>query len=536
MSATGVELTFQVLAKTSNPAAVPSLISALDSPHPQIRDFAVRSLLRRKEIEGHRAVLNRFNQLPPELQRVVWEHRVRLGGAIRELLRSGDPQEALLGIQIAVSFREYELVPVLTHMVLAPNRFPAKLAAGAILELAQALREERSESSPKPRVPPLEAIQRQFLHALGRAVERFSSHQCPEILLAYVVLAEPGDPLIARVLENPSHPAHRRLCEILQKAAHPNVVPLLVGLLQQHIVPPVVVRIVARRSDLHFIKAFLSLIGGELPLHTQRHLSQLRTFSWLEQLPTVLPQLSVSEQIALTRLGQICGLRTSETLELLKCLLKWGEPAARKAAVLALEPITGPQGNHLFCQALNDPDPQVQAQAVRQLRKRGMLGALPKLIELLDSSELALRQAAQESLEEFRFDRFAAAFDLLEDDVRHTIGKLVRKADPQACDRLREEMQSASRVRRLRAIALAEAMELVTEREPELIQLADDPDHMVRTAAIKALARCRSESARQAIRRALTDRAIAVQQTAQAILAELEPGNLPESLLPGAIS
>ena len=536
MSAKGVELTFQILSKTANPAAVSSLISVLDHPHPQIRELAVRSLLSRKEVEGHRAVLVRFPHLPSHLQQLVSEHRVRVGGAVRELLRSPDQNEVLHGIEMAVLLREYEVVPVLTHMVLAPNRFPAKLAAEAILKLAEAFAEECSKESPGPRVPPPESIRRQFLHALARAVEKFSSHQCPEILLAYLVLAAPADSVLGRVLENPSHPAHRRLCEILLESEHPSVIRFLIGLLNRPSIPPVIPWIISRRGDLGFVKALLALMVGEIPPRTQRHLSQVRTFRWLEYLDEILPRLTGSEQVGLTKLAQICGLRSCEIVLLLKCILRKGELAARKAAVEALESITGPQGNLLFYQALNDPDPQVQALAVRQLRKRGMIGALPKLIELLDSPEPVLREAAQESLEEFRFDRFAAAFDLLEEEVRRTTGKLVRKADPNALNRLREELQSPSRARRLRAIALAEAMDLVQETESQLIQLAEDPDHMVRLAAIKALGQCNSEAARQALLRALNDRAMVVRQTAQTVLAELDGVNSGELVLPKTTS
>jgi len=536
MSAKGVELTFQILSKTANPAAVSSLISVLDNPHPQIRELAVRSLLSRKEVEGHRAVLVRFPHLPSDLQQLISENRVRLGGAVRELLRSRDMNDALRGIEMAVLLREYEVVPILTHMVLAPDRFPAKLAAKAIFQLAEALAEECSKGSSGPRVPPPESIRRQFLHTLARAVEKFSSHHSPDILLAYLVLADPGESVIGRVLENPSHPAHRRLCEILLESEHPSVIRFLIGLLNRPSIPPVIPRIVSLRDDLGFVKALLSLMVGEIPSQTQRHLSQVRTLRWLEHLEEMLPRLTGSEQVGLTKLAQTCGLRSCEILLLLKCILRKGESPARKAAVVALESVTGPQGNLLFCQALNDPDPEVQALAVRQLRKRGMIGALPKLIELLDSPEPVLRQAAQESLEEFRFDRFAAAFDLLEEEVRRTTGKLVRKADPHALDRLREELQSPSRARRLRAIALAEAMDVVQDTESQLIELAEDPDHMVRLAAIKALGQCNSEAARQALLRAINDRAMVVQQTAQTILAELDGVHSREPVLPNTTS
>ena len=76
-----------------------------------------------------------------------------------------------------------------------------------------------------------------------------------------------------------------------------------------------------------------------------------------------------------------------------------------------------------------------------------------------------MRNAARESLAEFSFDRFVSAFDMLDDEVRRTTGSLVRKINPDAVVTLAEELRTPSRGRRLRALAIADAMDVIEQLE-----------------------------------------------------------------------
>jgi HEAT repeat protein len=57
-------------------------------------------------------------------------------------------------------------------------------------------------------------------------------------------------------------------------------------------------------------------------------------------------------------------------------------------------------------------------------------------------------------------------------------------------------------------------MGLVSEVEQEIIKLLSDDDHMVRTAAAKALADCKSVPSWEALRDAMLDRSFVVQEAA----------------------
>ena len=174
--------------------------------------------------------------------------------------------------------------------------------------------------------------------------------------------------------------------------------------------------------------------------------------------------------------------------------------------------------------ALESGDPAIQAAVVPQLRQRGIPGALSRLVEQLDSPHELVRQAARKALAEFSAERFLAAYDLLDDEVRHTTGALVRKIDPAALTTLTEELKSPSRTRRLRALGAANAAQVIVELEPRVLKLLTDNDHIVRTEAARVLAACDTPTSRRALREALLDRSVTVQEAAEYSLRQLAVG------------
>ena len=111
---------------------------------------------------------------------------------------------------------------------------------------------------------------------------------------------------------------------------------------------------------------------------------------------------------------------------------------------------------------------------------------------------------------------------MLEDEVRHSTGVLVKKINPQAVSATLAELETPSRTRRLRGIGVATAMGAVPELETAIIALIDDEDHVIRAEAVRALAYCDTSAARAALEAALGDRSIVVQETAAQSLEVLD--------------
>jgi len=202
----------------------------------------------------------------------------------------------------------------------------------------------------------------------------------------------------------------------------------------------------------------------------------------------------------------------------LQCLaevLGWGKPAARRAAAQSLTEFDNPQSTALVLKHLDDPDPEVRAHLLVQLRPRNVPGALAKLIAMADCPEPVVREALRRALPEFSVETFLANFDEMDEITRSTAGLLVRKIDCQIADKLRAEMQVLSPVRRRRAVLAAQAMGAVADLEDTIAQLINDEDHMVRIAAAAALAQGKSLVTWEALRDALLDRSYLVKEAAE---------------------
>jgi hypothetical protein len=139
---------------------------------------------------------------------------------------------------------------------------------------------------------------------------------------------------------------------------------------------------------------------------------------------------------------------------------------------------------------------------------------LARLVEMVDSPHEVVRSTARKCLAEFTFARYLASFDLLDEEVRASTGDLVKKVDPQTATLLRAELGSLVRSRRLRGLAVARALGMVTQVEDAVLAQLQDEDHLVRAEAAAALGEPLSQAAREALTEALDDRSPAVRNAA----------------------
>ncbi len=277
----------------------------------------------------------------------------------------------------------------------------------------------------------------------------------------------------------------------------------------------------ARRRDRKFLLNLLRKIGYEPTNTATANLKRVENISWIKSDKLPVLDLDDAQQHSLVQLLMASSVKRTDIFEVIEQLLLRGKPGGRRAAAVALAQFNGAEANNLAVRALDDEDPNVQAAAVAQLRARGIPGALGRLIDSVDSIHEPVRQAARSSLSEFNFDRFQAAFDMLEEDVRQSTGVLVRKVNDDYVESLKREMGARSRIRRLRSIAMTVAMRAVPDVEDGLLDMLADDDHVVRTEAAKALAFAESPTAREALQEALGDRSTSVQEAAQQSLEQL---------------
>jgi HEAT repeat protein len=517
----GLSLTFDLLSRTDNEAATGALLAALDSHESALSEAALRALLKRHSLAGHQQLLRRLHQLDPKWRDLLQEYRGTMSHALRDALLSSDRQACANGCQAVLWFHEYDLMPALITVLENESNPNSSLAASTALALAELFYEDLAGTKNfKPRQDP-RTLRGHLLASLEASVLRYARHRRTEPIEAFAMLTERDNAALKQLLFDPLHGSYRPLIETLTRSPRPGIMRLLLSFLEDPQAPSAALTAIAHRNDVTFIKALLRKIGSEPSTAARRNLVRIEHFVWLRPGENLLAQLDDMAQHSAVELLMASGMNRLEVFETIGQLLINGTPGGRRAAAAALAQFHGSEANALAIKALSDQDPQVQAAVLGQLRERGIPGAVSILVGLADSAQPAVQQAARESLAEFSFTRYLAAFDMLEDQVRRSTGMLVRKVDPDSVPQILEELASPSRRRRIRVLQVVEAMQIVQEVEDSVIDALKDEDHLARLEAARALAQSNSVEACLALRDAEHDSSVTVREAATDSLTKL---------------
>jgi HEAT repeat protein len=283
--------------------------------------------------------------------------------------------------------------------------------------------------------------------------------------------------------------------------------------------PSAALSLLGNRADVGFVRQILRKIGSNPSPAVRQNLKRIASIGWLKNLKVYLAELDHAAQEGLVRMVMLSSVPRLQVFSTIEDLMQHGAVGGRRAAAEALAEFKGADANTVAMAALDDPDPEVQATVVAQLRSRGMTGILPRLVEMLESPHTVVRQAVRKNLDEFSFERYLAMFDMLDDAIRQTNGALVRKVDPQTIPLLEAELRSAVRSRRLRGLAITRTLNVVEQLEGVLIELMEDDDARVRSDAATALAAGNSMLGTAALEQARSDSSVLVQEAAAKSLA-----------------
>jgi HEAT repeat protein len=285
------------------------------------------------------------------------------------------------------------------------------------------------------------------------------------------------------------------------------------------------VQLIAARRDVAFLRHLLKKIGNEAAPAIRQNLRRIESIPWIRDQLSLLDAIGEAEQPGAVQFATLSGIHRQQALEAVAYVLRHGKVLGRRAAAIALAEFGGAEANALAVRALDDDDPHVRAAAAVQLRKRGVPGAMNRLIQLLDSPQQVEREAAQASLEEFRFERFLANFDNLSEEARAATGPLVKRIDPSGLAQVRQELEAPARSRRKRGLELVSSLDAALELLDPVGAMLKDDDQYLRIEAVRVLSQCPHERARMLLREALLDPHPLVVEAAESALAGPGRGN-----------
>jgi HEAT repeat protein len=523
----GLETTFWVLGETPNEAAVSVLLAALESPDGDIKDRALSLLAMRRYPRGPKEIIRRLRKLDEHALAILRRRAEGLAPVLTDGLLSPDGKLRDEACRAAVAVRAYELAGVLVEI--AEER-PSRRTAGptqVLVELGDHLSRELAGEPVEGGREPVSNLRR-MLPALEASLGRYAQHRRREILEVFLTIATRENPQLRLILAEARHPAHGDLVELLTYSGKPSLLRLLVSFLDDPTIPYSAIKIISQRCDREFLFLMDAKMQGDVSPAVATSLKRIVNIPWLYTGGAFPDHFADDLQPTVVRLVAASGMSRPDALALIQEILDHGGVEGRRAASMSLAEFHGDLADQLAIKALHDADAEVVANGLSQLRDRDINGALATLFSMLDNPDEVVREAARTNLHEFNFARYLRVFDSLDDEVRTRTGELVRKVDMDTIPILLREMKSAIRTRRLRALRVATAMAVVDEIESDLIERLSDPDHVVRAAAARALAQSGTPAARQALREALTDTSIIVQEAAEESLSRKggQPGRI----------
>ena len=519
--ASGTAATFRLLAETENQAADDLLIAAFGSTSAEVRAEAVRASLVRRSRRVLAEVGRRLDDFDEAVIAVVRDLPGRLWPALREAILGGDRTAVERACRGAVRCHEYELIPTLIAVLEEAGHPHADAAGRTLVDLAEVLYHDLATTRDERRRRDPQAAKRHALAALEPSAQRYDKHRRIEVIEAFLQLAPRENAVLLRILCDPRNAAFVPMQQVLAADERPGVLRLLLGYLDDPVPPAAVLAGLFRRRDRRCVESLLKRIGADPSPAVRANLRKIEVIPCLDD-DGLIADLDDQRMQVLVRLTICAGLKPERSLELLRKYSRGRSAAGRRAALEALADRRGPIVTEIVLRSLTDVDAGVRAAALRQLRPRGIPGALTTLIAALDDPAAEVRDAARANLTEFAFHRFLPAFELLDEEVRRTTARLVRRVDPTSVARLRDEMQSAQGKRRMRALEIVAAMELTSDLSPDVLRCARDGDHLVRTEAARALGAVDGDDVRAMLVELAADDGFAVRDAASESLRQLE--------------
>ncbi|MGA2059823.1 MAG: HEAT repeat domain-containing protein [Thermoguttaceae bacterium] len=514
----GLATTFSVLSKTDNESAVRILLPALDSSNATIKEGALATLLKRRNPSGQVEILRRTPTLSQRWKFIIQQHAGRLTGTMRDAMLGSDETQYRNACMAAAMFSNFDLIPTLLTVLEDPSKSKADRAAETMTQLASQLYDELAHPGESGARQDLQWIHQHVVSCLETSVQRFGRHRRREVIEAFLLLVKSDNAVINQILENSHHVSYLVLIDAMSRSSHDGIIRLLLDFLDNQQAPLSILNAAANRCDMKFIRNFLHKVDRNPSDAVLQNLKRMGNVAWMQKYKTIINDLDDAAQHSLVFLVMSLGMAQSQVFSVIEYILQRGKPGGRREAARALAAFNGAEANMVALRALGDDDPQVQANVLPHIRRRGIPGALQCLVKMLDSPHLVVRQAARNALGEFSFARFLGTFEMLDGEARKTTAAIVKKIDQHTIPLLREELRASIRFRRLRGLQIVQVMDVACLVEETLIEMLGDEDEMLRVEAAITLAGCRSPAVRSALEKAARDGSPAVREAAQKTL------------------
>lgn len=531
-SEVGISLTAAVLGETNNASAEDVLLDAIETSDEVVLPRLLPAAIKLHTPEIQESILRKWNLWPERWKDRVLESPSALAAALRKRILSENSESVAVACEIVSRSHEYDLIPLLREVLEASSGDRTKFIGECLIALAESLydltvspRDYHDRRDPQ-------VVRQHAIGVLETGVSRYQRTRSAAIIEAFLILSGRENATLKHVLQNRTEVAQKPILELFTSSPRASIMRLLLSYLEDPFAPLTAIRAIGSRRDITFVRLLCRRVYEHYDVAMEANLKRIDVIGWIGNSQNMFGALNAKEQAGAVMLVSKAKLDFVDAKAFLHGALEAGEALAQVAAVHAIAEHEGVEVDRHLEQIARTGPPEAQAAALTHLREKNIPSALAVLIENAASPHAVVRDAVQASLAEFSLDRFINSFDSMSPEGRQQTGDLVKKVDRNCIGKLAVELGKKGRAARLRALDVADVLGLTESLEEQVMELLKDEDHLVRGEAARALGKCSSGASKRALRAALSDVSVTVQQIAAQSLEQLESVDVRRTTVP----
>ncbi|MGD9127824.1 MAG: hypothetical protein PVH19_10655 [Planctomycetia bacterium] len=513
--------------ESQNDAALALLVESMNSSVKAIHDEAILAIIEKRSSVGHDLILQHFHELDDPYREVIRKRGYLSPKSLRDALLGENRQVCINGCCVIKWFHEYSIISTLLNALYEKHCPHEDLIHETFSELLQTLshdwlayrKKSKEEKESDRQWQKIQRNREQVLEVLRTGVTSFGiKHRRTEPLQGLLLLAEATEPMFQKILENPRHPIFPYMMNLLAKTEEPNITRLLLSSYTEPKPLKSLLAVAANHSDEEFMTSLISMLRRKKNKIIEKNLRQIDSISWIDNLDSVVDDRSEEDQVIL--LDYLLGTKITRDrrYQVVCYFLQYGKVEARRQAAKAISEFTGTHVNAILLGTLDDYDPVVQANIIRTIRNRGIIEAHNRVFKLKNSPYEVVREAIRETYDEYCFDRYLLSYDMLDEEPRRSMGKLVYELDDNTIPLLKKELKSKLRSSRARALSIVEVLGVADEVEDELLELVNVKDSVIQMNTLELLAQIPTDRAHEGIQWATHNANESVANTAKRLL------------------
>ncbi len=531
-----IDRLIEALVLSKNEAADGVLLEALNLGVEREQQLSLGALMRRKTVRGLSGVIGRYADLPESLQLHILHNIKTFHDALRECGRSDKIPLRLAALKLIALGRQGKLAYVLsenlhesdeslseaaTEAMVALARWVAletrSLQRGsadpAAAELAHSVTEVANPGSSTKSLNPLydELMDQrpEIEAAVARSLDVHRGKHGPDLLRAALLLCDwPGSKTLA-ILHTAKHGGQSPMVRRLQQPpASEHVEAFLLGashgqlrshfgIVFAHIDEAPVLDALLRKTHwlkdqqlqlcMHQVTRGAWWSDGDLLHDIERRTSEdaVKIAEWLGV-------SGIHDVVQDERMVRLCH-RAKDDFSARLRLLRVAARRRRGASV------------QLLVALLGDPDERIVRMAAREIVRRKPNDFENVLLQLMTNAPESVRRVISRAIGQAGFEHFWEQYDRLNKSTRKQAGRAMLKILPDAVQRLHRRLLSGPVEQRIKAMQMAQELELCEKLREPLLQLSIDPNAKLRSKAVSVIGDLSSVPAEHLVERLVQD-------------------------------